>query len=73
MKSVRRRMPVASLRAAASDAQIGTPEVNIGLWPFMISTVIQRDVPRKVALEMMLTGKRLDAAEGGRWGFVNRA
>lgn len=65
-------MLACDLVVAASDAQLGTPEVNIGLWPFMISTVIQRDVPRKVALEMMLTGKRLDASEGERWGFVNR-
>lgn len=57
---------------AADDAQIGTPEVNIGLWPFMISAIIQRDVPRKVALEMMLTGRRMPVSEGERWGFVNR-
>lgn len=60
------------LVVAADDAQFGTPEVNIGLWPFMISTVIQRDVPRKLALELMLTGRRLHAAEAERWGFVNR-
>lgn len=65
-------MLACDLVVAASDAQIGTPEVNIGLWPFMISSVIQRDVPRKIALEMMLTGKRMDASEGERWGFVNR-
>ena len=65
-------MLACDLVVAASEAQLGTPEVNIGLWPFMISTVIQRDVPRKIALEMMLTGRRMDAAEGERWGFVNR-
>ena len=65
-------MLACDLVVAASDAQIGTPEVNIGLWPFMISSVIQRDIPRKIALEMMLTGKRMDASEGERWGFVNR-
>src|SRR5688572_33494978 len=57
---------------SSSDAQMGTPEVNIGLWPFMISAIIQRDAPRKVALEMMLTGKRMPVSEGERWGFVNR-
>ena len=65
-------MLACDLVVAAADANLGTPEVNIGLWPFMISTVIQRDVPRKVALEMMLTGKRMPASEGERWGFVNR-
>ncbi len=60
------------LVVAADDAQLGTPEVNIGLWPFMISAVIQRDVPRKVALELMLTGRRISASEAKQWGFVNR-
>ena len=60
------------LVVAAEEAQMGTPEVNIGLWPFMISAVIQRDVPRKVALELMLTGKRVSATDAERWGMVNR-
>lgn len=64
-------MLACDLVIAANDAQIGTPEVNIGLWPFMISAIIQRDVPRKVALEMMLTGRRMPVSEGERWGFVN--
>ncbi|HEY7875810.1 MAG TPA: enoyl-CoA hydratase-related protein [Actinomycetota bacterium] len=57
---------------AAADAEMGTPEINLGLWPFMISAVIQRDLPRKIALELMLTGRRMSAEEGARWGFVNR-
>ena len=65
-------MLACDLVIAAEDALIGTPEVNIGLWPFMISAIIQRDVPRKVALEMMLTGRRMPVSEGERWGFVNR-
>lgn len=65
-------MLACDLVVAADHAQMGTPEVNIGLWPFMITAIIQRDVPRKVALEMMLTGERLDASEGERWGFVNQ-
>ena len=65
-------MLACDLVIAADHAEIGTPEVNIGLWPFMISTVIQRDVPRKIALELMLTGRRMGAEEAARWGFVNR-
>lgn len=64
-------MLACDLAVAADDAEVGTPEINIGLWPFMISAVIQRDLPRKVALELMLTGKRMSAAEAARWGFVN--
>ena len=65
-------MLACDLVVAADTAKMGTPEVNIGLWPYMISAVIQRDIPRKVALELMLTGRRIDAAEGARWGFVNK-
>lgn len=65
-------MLACDLVVAAEDAEIGTPEVNIGLWPFMISAVIQRDVPRKIALELMLTGRRMGAEEAARWGFINR-
>src|SRR5687768_4565071 len=65
-------MLACDLVVAVDEAQIGTPEVNLGLWPFMISAIIQRDVPRKVALDMMFTGRRMPVSEGERWGFVNR-
>lgn len=60
------------LVVAVDSAEFGTPEINIGLWPFMITTVIQRDVPRKIALELMLTGRRMPADEALRWGIVNK-
>ncbi|MFN2594429.1 MAG: enoyl-CoA hydratase/isomerase family protein [Actinomycetota bacterium] len=65
-------MLACDLVVAAEGADVGTPEVDIGLWPFMITALIQRDVPRKIALEMMLTGQRMPVAEAHRWGFVNR-
>ena len=65
-------MLACDLVVAAEDAEFGTPEINIGLWPYMISAVIQRNVPRKIALDMMLTGRRLSAKEARRWGMVNR-
>ena len=65
-------MLACDLVVAVDDAEFGTPEVNLGLWPFMISAVIRRNVPRKIALEMMLTGRRLSAAEAERWAMVNR-
>jgi enoyl-CoA hydratase len=65
-------MLACDLVVAVEDAQVGTPEIDIGLWPFMITAVIQRDLPRKLALELMLTGRRLDATEAARWGFVNK-
>ena len=65
-------MLACDLVVAVGSAEFGTPEINIGLWPFMITTVIQRDVPRKVALELMLTGRRMPAEEALRWGIVNQ-
>jgi len=65
-------MLACDLVVAADSAEMGTPEIDLGLWPFMITAVIQRDIPRKVALELMLSGGRVPAAEGERWGFVNR-
>lgn len=55
---------------AADDATFGTPEIDRGLWPMMISTVLMRAMPPRVALELMMTGRRVDASEAARIGFV---
>jgi enoyl-CoA hydratase len=60
------------LAVAAEDVEVGTPEIDIGLWPHIITAVIQRTVPRKLALELMMTGRRMPAGEAVRWGIVNR-
>src|SRR5436309_15117196 len=60
------------LVVAADDAQFGTPEVNVGLWPYRITVPLVRSMPPKKALELMLTGRRVDAAEAERIGFVTR-
>lgn len=60
------------LVVAADDAQFGTPEINVGLWPFMITVPLTRSMPPKKVLELMMTGRRVDAAEAERIGFVNR-
>jgi enoyl-CoA hydratase/carnithine racemase len=60
------------LLVAAEDAVFGTPEVNVGLWPFMITVPILRSMPPKRALELMMTGRRVGAAEAERIGFVTR-
>lgn len=57
---------------AAESARIGTPEINVGLWPMMISTVLMPLVPRRALLEMMLTGRLLSADEAMSLGVVNR-
>lgn len=60
------------LVVAADDAQFGTPEIDVGLWPHMITVPLTRSMPPKVALELMMTGRRVGAPEALRLGFVNR-
>jgi len=57
---------------ASDDSQFGTPEIDVGLWPYMITVPLVRSMPPKKALELMLTGRRVAADEAERIGFVNR-
>jgi enoyl-CoA hydratase/carnithine racemase len=57
---------------AVDNAKLGTPEIDLGLWPMMISAVLMRSMPRKALLEMMLTGRVIDATEALELGLVNR-
>ncbi|WCT05778.1 enoyl-CoA hydratase/isomerase family protein [Rhodococcus qingshengii] len=57
---------------AADDAIFGAPEVAVGLWPYMITVPLVRSMPPKVALELMMTGRRVNADEAQRLGFVNQ-
>ena len=66
-------MLACDLVIASEDAQFGTPEINVGLFPFMIMAIIYRNVPRKKANELLLLGDRLTATEAVEWGLVNRA
>lgn len=60
------------LVVVSDDAVFGAPEIDVGLWPFMAMIPFVRSMPPKVALELMLTGRRVDAAEAGRIGFATR-
>ena len=57
---------------AADDAVFGTPEVTVGLWPYMITVPLLRSMPAKAALELMMTGRRVGADEARAMGFVSR-
>src|SRR5439155_2311667 len=60
------------LVVAKEGAEFGTPEINVGAFPFMIMALIYRNVPRKKANELLLLGDRIDAREAERIGLVNR-
>ena len=57
---------------AKDGATFGTPEINVGAFPFMIMALIYRNVPRKKANELLLLGERLSAEEAREAGMVNR-
>jgi enoyl-CoA hydratase len=60
------------LIVAKEGAGFGTPEINVGLFPFMIMALIYRNVPRKRTNEMLLLGERLTAEEALEAGIVNK-
>jgi enoyl-CoA hydratase/carnithine racemase len=60
------------LIVASEEASFGTPEINIGAFPFMIMALIYRNVPRKKANELLLLGERWDAQSALTAGIVNR-
>jgi enoyl-CoA hydratase len=60
------------LVVAKDTATFGTPEINVGAFPFMIMALIYRNVPRKKTNEMLLLGERLSADEAREAGIVNR-
>src|SRR5688500_14382040 len=61
------------LRVASESARFGQPEVKLGIGPGYGGTVrLPRLVGRGRALELLLTGQRIDAEEAWRIGLVNR-
>jgi enoyl-CoA hydratase/carnithine racemase len=60
------------LIVAKESATFGTPEINVGVFPFMIMALIYRNVPRKTANELLLLGERMSAERAREAGIVNR-
>jgi enoyl-CoA hydratase/carnithine racemase len=57
---------------AREGATFGTPEINVGAFPYMIMAIIYRNVPRKKVNEMMLLGERLSAEQAVEHGLANK-
>lgn len=60
------------LAVAGAAARFITPGVNIGLFCSTPMVALSRNVPRKQAMEMLLLGEMLGAADAERYGLVNR-
>jgi enoyl-CoA hydratase len=57
---------------ARESARFGLPEIERGLWPFMVSALLARNVSPKHAMDWMLTGERIDAQTAYAAGLVSR-
>lgn len=57
---------------ASDQATFGLPEIKVGLWPMMVMAEIVRNIGRKAALELMLTGRHVSAHEAQALGLVTR-
>ena len=57
---------------AKAGISFGTPEINIGAFPYMIMAIIYRNVPRKRVNEMMLLGERISADQAVDYGLANK-
>src|ERR1700682_2121370 len=60
------------LIVASEEATFGTPEINVGAFPFMIMALIYRNVPRKKANELLLLGERMSARQALAAGLINK-
>jgi enoyl-CoA hydratase/carnithine racemase len=60
------------LVVAREGVRFGTPEINVGVFPFMIMALIYRNVGRKKTNELLLLGEQISAEEAERIGIVNR-
>ena len=57
---------------AREGITFGTPEINVGAFPYMIMAIIYRNVPRKKVNEMMLLGERISAEQAVDYGLANK-
>jgi enoyl-CoA hydratase/carnithine racemase len=57
---------------ARESAQFGLPEVDRGLWPFMVSALLTRQLSPKHAMDLMLSGERISAQRAYEIGLVSR-
>ncbi len=59
------------LTIARESARFGTPEINVGVFPFMVMALLFRNVGRTKANELLLRGRQISAREAERFGIVN--
>jgi enoyl-CoA hydratase len=58
---------------ARDDTYFRLPEVNVGIFPMMVGALLYRNLPRKKAMDMVLTGRKIPAVEAEGLGMISRA
>ena len=58
---------------ARNDVFFCTPEVNVGIFPMMVGALLYRNVNRKKAIDMVLTGRRIPATDAENMGLITQA
>lgn len=64
-------MCACDLAVGVDSAGFGMPEVKMGLWPFIITAVVRPKIGEARTLDLMMTGRRIDAATAMEWGALN--
>lgn len=57
---------------ASENAKFGTPEINVGMWPMMVMAILLRTVGKKRALDLICSGRMIDAHEAERIGMITK-
>ena len=60
------------LAVAADEARFATSGINVGLFCSTPSVPVSRNIPRKQAMELLLTGEFIDSKTALSWGLINR-
>ncbi len=64
-------MSMCDMAVASSHAIFGLPEVKVGVFPAQVLAVLQHLIPRRVLVEMCITGEPLTSAQALQYGLVN--
>lgn len=64
-------MSMCDMAVAASHAIFGLPEVKVGVFPAQVLAVLQHLIPRRVLVEMCITGEPITSAQALQYGLVN--
>ena len=64
-------MSMCDMAVASGHAVFGLPEVKVGVFPAQVLSVLQHLIPRRVLVEMCITGEPITSAQALQYGLVN--